>query len=103
MGKLKKVRLGVIGLGGMGTSHTQGVQDGLIKGCELTAVCDMDASRLDGFGEVVLKYTDAGKPVDLPMDGKAFERQLKRLIKESRFVKKTAKPPSKQDMKKSFI
>jgi predicted dehydrogenase len=43
------------------------------------------------------------KAVDLPIDGKVFERRLKKLIKESTFEKKVdAKTASSSDFAKSF-
>lgn len=38
------VRLGIIGLGNMGSAHVAGMSK--IKRCELTAVCDVDPSKL---------------------------------------------------------
>lgn len=40
------VRLGIIGVGGMGAVHAKYLMDGTIKRCELVAVCDMDEKRL---------------------------------------------------------
>lgn len=44
---MEKVRLGIIGIGGMGTDHIKRVQSGLVKNMVLTAVCDVRQSRLD--------------------------------------------------------
>lgn len=49
------VKLGIIGLGNMGQSHARMVQD--ITGIALTAVCDVDAVRLN---DVVRKYACGG-------------------------------------------
>ncbi len=46
---MDKVRLGIIGVGGMGTSHSRYLQAGEIDRCELTAVCDTDPAKLEGF------------------------------------------------------
>jgi predicted dehydrogenase len=43
------VRIGVIGLGGMGTAHASMLRAGQVPGAELTAVCDADAARLAEF------------------------------------------------------
>ncbi|MCP4643444.1 MAG: Gfo/Idh/MocA family oxidoreductase [bacterium] len=43
------VRLGIIGVGGMGTSHSRYLREGKIDRCTLTAVCDVDAERLKDF------------------------------------------------------
>ena len=53
---MKKVRLGIIGLGSHGSGHTRNILNGLSPELELTAVCDIDPARLaihkETFGEV---------------------------------------------------
>lgn len=49
---MKQVRIGVIGLGGMGSSHASRILAGEIPGLELTAVCDRAPERLEKFPEV---------------------------------------------------
>jgi predicted dehydrogenase len=41
--------MGVIGVGVMGTAHARYIESGDIKRCELTAVCDLRESQMDGF------------------------------------------------------
>ena len=52
---MKKVRLGIIGLGSQGSGHTRNILNGLSPELELTAVCDIDPERLaihkETFGE----------------------------------------------------
>ena len=43
------VRLGIVGLGGMGAQHARALVDGAIAGATLVAVCDSDPSRLEAF------------------------------------------------------
>lgn len=43
------VRLGVIGLGNMGSAHV--AQMGKVHRCQLTAVCDVDPSKLAKYGD----------------------------------------------------
>ncbi len=43
----RNVRLGVIGLGNMGTGHTKNILDGKAPGLEVTAIADIDKGRLD--------------------------------------------------------
>ena len=43
---MDKVRLGIIGVGGMGSFHADYMKKGCIEGCELVAVCDIDPDRL---------------------------------------------------------
>ncbi|WP_116367705.1 Gfo/Idh/MocA family protein [Parahaliea mediterranea] len=42
----RKVRLGVIGLGNIARQHIQHVREGLVSGCEITALCSRSASPL---------------------------------------------------------
>jgi len=46
---MDKVRLGIIGIGGMGTDHARRVQAGQVPRCELAAVCDINPERLKAF------------------------------------------------------
>jgi len=46
---METVRLGIVGVGGMGTVHSQYVRKGETKRCQLTAVCDIDPARLKDF------------------------------------------------------
>ena len=43
---MNEVRIGVIGIGNMGTAHAAHIQKGLVNGLKLTAVCDVNAARL---------------------------------------------------------
>lgn len=49
MSQSKSIRLGVAGLGVMGTSHAGAVQSGKVAGLELAAVADGLAERLNSF------------------------------------------------------
>ena len=44
---MEKVRLGIIGIGGMGTNHANCVRRGEVPNMELTAVADIRQARLD--------------------------------------------------------
>jgi predicted dehydrogenase len=50
--KEKTVRLGIIGVGGMGSLHARTLLDGKVPGVELTEVCDHDPERLEKFKEL---------------------------------------------------
>ncbi len=54
------------------------------------------------LGNAMLLSGLTGKPVNMPMDSAVFERRLKRLIKTSKFEKKTTRRKSKEDLGKSF-
>ena len=54
------VRLGVIGLGNMGTGHCRGLQAGKIPRAEVTAICDINAKAMEPY-EGVKKYADSAE------------------------------------------
>ena len=57
---MNEVRLGIIGVGGMGTSHARVIQSGKIGRCRLAAVCDINPERLKAFPEdAILKFADS--------------------------------------------
>jgi len=55
-----EVRIGVIGLGGMGGYHARYLLEGKIKRAKLGAVCDVDPSAFAKFPDVK-NYTDSAK------------------------------------------
>lgn len=58
---MTKVRLGVVGLGNMGSIHAKYLIEGAVKGAELTAVSDVRPERLEQvgqeWGEAIKLYT----------------------------------------------
>src|ERR1044071_414942 len=46
---MKKIRLGIIGFGGMGQHHARNLLEGKIARCELVAACDGVAANLAKF------------------------------------------------------
>lgn len=44
---MRQVKLGIIGIGGMGSSHAKNIAD--LENCCLTAVCDIDADKVEKF------------------------------------------------------
>lgn len=50
--KPSTVRLGVVGLGAMGTHHARSVFQGLVPGCGLAAVCDRHQSAATEFTDI---------------------------------------------------
>lgn len=63
---MEKVRLGIIGIGGMGTNHVNSMQRGDVPNMELTAVADIRRSRLDWA------KSNLPKSVHIFDDGKAL-------------------------------
>lgn len=51
------MRLGIIGLGLMGTAHARSVMNGQVPGCELAAICSRSKSVSAGFPEIPF-YSD---------------------------------------------
>lgn len=49
---MDKVRIGVIGIGSMGSTHTRTILSGKVKGLEVTALADADSARLKQFPDV---------------------------------------------------
>lgn len=47
----KKVRLGIIGVGNMGTVHAKHITEGKVPGMELAALCDINPSRMEAFAD----------------------------------------------------
>ena len=43
---MENVRIGIIGIGGMGSCHARSLFEGKVPGAKLTAVCDIDPARL---------------------------------------------------------
>ena len=39
------VKLGIIGLGNMGTTYANNIKSGVVKNMELTAICDISEAR----------------------------------------------------------
>lgn len=70
---MKKVRLGIIGIGGMGSGHVKNILNGLVPSVELTAVCDVNPARLEfarqNWPESIQKYDNADAFfADAPVD-----------------------------------
>ncbi len=56
----KTVRLGIIGLGNMGTMHAQSIREGKVPGLSLTAVADIVEERLEKFSDIQC-FSDASE------------------------------------------
>ncbi len=59
------VRIGIIGIGGMGSNHARSISGGKVAHAEIAAVCDLNPERLDWarkeLGEKVLLFDSPGK------------------------------------------
>lgn len=55
---MNQVRLGIIGVGGMGSFHANYLREGKIKRAQLAAVCDIDPAKLQPFSDLPT-FTDS--------------------------------------------
>lgn len=59
---MNRLRIGVVGIGNMGSAHAVQIFERRVRGAELTAVCDCSAERLEWskmrFGDGVIRYSD---------------------------------------------
>jgi len=60
MNKILGVRLGIIGLGNMGSAHARSVLNGLVPGCELAALCDQNVEIAAAFPDIPF-FVDTSK------------------------------------------
>jgi predicted dehydrogenase len=67
MSQSSPIRIGIIGLGNMGTAHAKSILSGAIPDLQLTAVADRSPARLEGFGDIAC-FSDAN---ELIASGKA--------------------------------
>jgi len=63
---MNTIRLGIIGLGGMGRHHAGLVLQRKIRRCRLTAACDTDSTRLSDLKNSIATFTD---PADMFASG----------------------------------
>ena len=57
--KKSEVRVGVVGVGGMGTSHVRRIEAGVSPRARITAVCDIDPRKMEKFSDDYAKFTDS--------------------------------------------
>lgn len=55
---MERVRLGLVGLGNIGTSHSRYLRRGDVTRCDLVAACDVDPAKLDRFSDLKT-FTDS--------------------------------------------
>lgn len=60
-----ELRIGIVGMGNMGTVHARNIVEGKIPRLNLTAVCDRSPKRLDAveYGDSVQKFTEASEMI----------------------------------------
>ena len=60
---MEKIRLGIIGMGNMGSGHFRNVQAGKCPSVKVTAVCDINPEKLKDLQDVAC-FTDADKMLE---------------------------------------
>lgn len=93
------ITIPVAGHGGQHAEVLQNFIDAIVSGVALIAPAAEGIKSVE-LGNAMLYSSEIGETVHMPLDGKAYERLLKRKIKESRFVKQTRKV-AHQDMSQS--
>lgn len=61
---MDKLRIGIVGIGGMGSNHARQLLEGKVKGATLTAVCDIDPARLTAARENLSSELDCYLGID---------------------------------------
>ncbi len=95
------VTIPVKGHGGQHKQVLANFIDAIRNGAELIAPAEQGIHSVE-LANAILYSSLLGKPIDLPLDGKAFEDKLNQLIRESCYEKK-AVTPAKGDLSKSFV
>ncbi len=60
---MNRVRLGIVGLGNMGSWHCKTILDGNQPRRELAAICDTDPTKMTAYPEAVRRFADAGEMI----------------------------------------
>jgi predicted dehydrogenase len=76
----------VEGTGGQHAEILENFADAILEGKDLIAPAEEGINSVE-LGNAMLYSCLIGQPVELPLDGKAFERELKKLIETSTYVK----------------
>ncbi len=58
---MKELRIGIIGVGSMGTGHVRRIENGTIKRARVTAVCDINPVAMEKFSDDYKKFTDSAE------------------------------------------
>jgi predicted dehydrogenase len=94
-----------IPIGASGNQHNTIIQNFIDAirnpGTPLIAAAEEGIHSVE-LANAILYSSMIKKPVDLPLNAEAYERHLKKLIRESGFEKKTRKVSGKVDVAKSF-
>jgi len=95
------VEIPVHGRGGDHAEVLENFTDAILTGAPLIAPAE-EGIRSVELANSMLYSSLIGKPVDLPLDGAAYEAELKRLIAESTYEKAVTGSEAESDMGASF-
>jgi predicted dehydrogenase len=87
--------------GGQHAEVLENFCDAILTGADLIAPAE-DGLRSVELGNAMLYSSLIGRPIDLPMDGAAYETELQKLIASSTFVKESTEH-TESDMSQSFM
>lgn len=90
------------GYGGQHLAILRNFTEAILDGVPLIADA-REGIRSVELGNAMLYSSLTGKPVEMPLNARAFELRLKKLIRTSTFKKKTVKPAGPVDMAASFM
>lgn len=94
------VEIPVVGQGRQHAAVLENFADAILTGAPLIAPAE-EGIRSVELANTMLYSSLMGRPIDLPLDGVAYEAELMRLIEESKFVKEAA-AATETDMAASF-
>ena len=58
---MNEVRLGIVGVGGMGSCHADSILAGKIQRLRLAAVCDIEPRKMDRYGAELQRFEDSAE------------------------------------------
>ena len=56
---MNPLKLGIVGLGNMGTQHYQSITQQFVQRAEVAAVCDLDPDRLSNVSPEIPRFSDS--------------------------------------------
>ena len=69
---MSEVRIGIVGVGGMGLHHGQLLREGKVARGRLAAVCDIEPDRMAPFAKDCRTFTDRRKADHKSLDNSGY-------------------------------
>jgi len=98
--EVEVITFSIEGMGGLHAEILENFADAILEGKELIAPAEEGIHSVE-LANAMLYSSLLGRPVELPLDGQAFEQELKKLIQSSTFVK-GEEIEAEVDMSQSF-